>query len=53
MRVPIPADTAQRRHARRSRAWVAALAQFRTHYRGDPDVRVLSKHDPRIVVSLA
>jgi len=47
MRVPIPADTAQRRHARRSRAWVAALAdEFRTHYRGDPDVRVLSKHDP-------
>jgi hypothetical protein len=47
MRVPIYADTAQRRHARRSRAWVAALAdEFRAHYRGDPDVRVLSKHDP-------
>lgn len=46
-REPIEADTAQRRHALRSRAWVAALADaFRVHYRGDPDVRVGSKHDP-------
>ncbi len=43
----IDASAPQELHARRSRAWVAALAdEFRTHYRGEPDVRVLSKHDP-------
>jgi len=47
MHVPIDADTPRERHALRSRAWVAALADvFREHYQGDPDVRVLSKHDP-------
>jgi len=47
MGTPIDAATRQALHARRSRAWVAALADaFRGHYRDDPDVRVLSKHDP-------
>lgn len=43
----IDANTPKELHTLRSRAWVAALAdEFRTHYRDDPDVRVLSKHDP-------
>jgi hypothetical protein len=44
----LQAPTLQQLHARRSRAWVRAMAEeFASHYRDEPDVRVLSKGDER------